>query len=218
MCRPVLRKDVGAPLLYVTGDEEEDDAIGEDALLDLMRGGFVLGLVSQLQAAYTSAGTGQVEDAVAEAVSRLVVRLRKEPPVADVASYLAKVAHNTLKRTVERRAKQEAPLDDRPEEAAPAAEDEALRHAAVEVIRAEIRTWTNANIREVMLVYVDSIAYGEPLEAEEVAVIAGQSLDEEISAGSVRVCKARGLKRLQEFVGDAGLIETRRTDGAEEER
>lgn len=214
----VLREGGGAPLPYMTGDEEEGDATGEDALLDLMRGGFLLGLVRQLQATYPSAGTGQVEDAVAEAVSRLVVRLRKEPPVVDVASYLAKVAHNTLKRTAERRAKQEAPLDDRPDEATPSAEDEALRHAAVEVIRAEIRTWSNANIREVMLVYVDSIAYGEPLEADEVAAIAGQNLDEEISAGSVRVWKARGLKRLKEFVGDAGLIETRRTDGEEEER
>jgi DNA-directed RNA polymerase specialized sigma24 family protein len=200
----------------VASNEEED--AGEDALLRLMRGGFLLGLVSQLQAAYPSAGTGQVEDAVAEAVSRLVVRLRKEPPVAEVASYLAKVAHNTLKRAAERTARQEAPLDERPEDTAASSEDEALRHAAVEVIRAEIRTWTNANIREVMLVYVDSIAYGEPLEADEVALIAGQSLEEEISAGSVRVWKARGLKKLQEFVGDAGLLETRRTDGEEEER
>lgn len=199
------------------GDDGEGKANGVDALLDLMRGGFLLGLVGQLQAAYPPAGTGQVEDAVAEAVSRLVVRLRKEPPVADLASYLAKVAHNTLKRTADRRAKQEVRLDDRPAEPVSSAEDEALRHAAVEVIRAEIRTWTNANIREVMLVYVDSIAYGEPLEAEEVADIAGQSLGEEISTGSVRVWKARGLKRLQEFVGDAGLIETRRTDGEEEE-
>jgi DNA-directed RNA polymerase specialized sigma24 family protein len=215
MCRPVLRAGVEAPLLHMTGNEEDDDT-GEDALLDLMRGGFVLGLVSQLEATYPSAGTGQVEDAVAEAVSRLAARLRKEPPVADVASYLAKVAHNTLKRTAERRSKREAPLDDRPDEAASSAEDEALRHAAVEVIRAEIRTWTNANKREVMLVYVDSIAYGEPLEAEEVAVIAGQNLGEEISAGSVRVWKARGLKQLKEFAGDAGLVDTRRTDGEEE--
>lgn len=201
----------------MTADEE--DANGEDALLDLMRGGFLLGLVCQLQAAYPSAGTGQVEDAVAEAVSRLVVRLRKDPPITDVASYLAKVAYNTLERSAGRRAKREAPLDDRPENhPVPSAEDDALRHAAVEVIRAEIRTWTNANIREVMLVYVDSIAYGEPLEAEEVAAIAGQSLDEEISAGSVRVWKARGLKRLQEFVGTAGLIDTRRTDGEEEDQ
>lgn len=134
-----------------------------------------------------------------------------------MASYLAKVAFNTLKRTAERRARQEAPLDDRPDDEAASAEDEALRHAAVDAIRAEIRTWTNANIREVMLVYVDSIAYGEPLEAEEVASVVGQNLGEEISAGSVRVWKARGLKKLQEFVGDAGLIDERRTDGEEEE-
>lgn len=181
------------------------------------RGGFLLGLVSQLQAAYPSAGTGQIEDAVAEAVSQLVVRLRKEPPVADVASYLAKVAYNTLKKTAQRTARREAPLDDRPEEEAASAEEEALRHAAVDAIRAEIRTWTNANIREVMLVYVDSIAYGEPLEAQEVALVAGQNLGEEISAGSVRVWKARGLKKLQEFVRDAGLTDERRTDGEEEE-
>lgn len=200
------------------GEEDQDDDVAEEPLLELLRGGFMLGLVGQLQAAYPSAGTGQVEDAVAEAVSRLLVRLRKEPPVADVASYLAKVAYNTLKRTAERRAAYEVPLEERPEGAAESAEEAALRHAAVEVIRAEIRTWTNANIREVMLVYVDSIAYGEPLEAEEVALIAGQSLGEEISAGSVRVWKARGLKRLQEFVGDAGLIDERRLGGEEEER
>jgi len=201
----------------MTGDEDED-VTGQAALLELMRGGFLLGLLNQLHTAYPSAGTGQIEDAVAEAVSRLVVRVRKEPPVADVAAYLAKVAYNTLKRTAERTARQEAPLEDRLEEETASAEDEALRHAAVDAIRAEIRTWTNANIREVMLVYVDSIAYGEPLEAEEVAAIVGQNLGEEISAGSVRVWKARGLKKLQEFVGDAGLIDERRTAGDEEER
>lgn len=200
-----------------TDDDEAGQGDGEDVLLDLLKGGFMLGLVSQLHQAYPNAGSGPIEDAVAEAVSRLLVRVLKEPPVSDVASYLAKVAHNTLKRGAERATNRESPLEERPEEADVSAEDEALRHAAVELIRAEVRSWENANIREVMLVYVDSIAYGEPLEAVDVATIAGQNLGEEISAGSVRVWKARGLKRLQEFVGRAGIVETRRPGGEEEE-
>ena len=188
----------------MTGEEEDG---GESALIGLMSGGFVLGLVGQLQATYPSAATGLIEDAVAEAARRLVERLRKQPPVIDVAAYFAKVAHNLVKQWAKRAAEREAPLDHRPDIPHASAEDEALRHAAVELIRAETRTWTNTNIREVMLVYLESIAYGEPLEAAEVAEIVGQNVGEEISAGSVRVWKARGLRRLQDFVAQAEFFQ-----------
>ena len=90
-----------------------------------------------------------------------------------------------------------------------------MRDAAVRAVKNEIRSWTNQNIREVMLVYVDAIALGEPIEAEEVAELVGPILGEEISAGSVRVWKQRGLKRLREYAEENDWTD-RRTTGGEE--
>lgn len=194
---------------------DEPDNEGEEALLDLMRGRFLLGLVDQLQNAYPNAGSGHVEDAVAEAVSKLVVRLRKDPPVRDVSAYLAKVAFNTLKKGSAQRADREAPLDERRDRPTPSAEDDALRAAAVSAITAEVRSWENANIREVMLVCVEAIALGEPIEADEIAELVSVTLGEEISPGSVRVWKMRGLRRLQEFVQREAISDPRH--GVEEE-
>ena len=218
----VPRKNLGGPcygtLLRPTlprVSENDEKVAGEDALLPLIREHFLIGLVRQMQQTYPGAGIGELEDAVAEAVRKLVERLRKEPPVTDVRGYLAKVSYNEFKKAAQRTSDHETPLEDRPEQAGDSAEDGALRHAAVDAIKSEIRTWENANVREVMLVYVDSIAYGEPLEAAEVAEIASTNLGEEVSAGSVRVWKARGLARLREFVEDAGLIDTRWRAGGE---
>lgn len=185
--------------------EDSDEASEDeraDAIFDAVREGFLVGLVRQLRAAYGDATTEQAEDAVAEAAKRLVARMKRPPRVDDIRAYLAKVAHNEIKQILKRAARLgEVALEDW-DDTAESAESEALRDAAVEAIKAEIRTWENANIREVMLIVVDSIAFGEPLDHSEVAAVAGQNLGEEISVSSVSQWKSRGMRRLRETFAD----------------
>ena len=193
-----------------------ESAKGLDELEDIVLGRhFLTGLVGQLVSAYPSAGSGLAEEAVEEAIRKLVKRMGRPPPVLDVRGYLAKTAFNTLNKTAPKIVGHEVPLDQRPDAEVPSAEDEALRDAAVRAVKAEIRIWTNRNVREVMLVYVDAIALGEPIEAEEVAELVSPILGEEISAASVRVWKQRGLKRLREYTEDNDWT-NRRTPGGEE--
>jgi DNA-directed RNA polymerase specialized sigma24 family protein len=197
--------------------EGEDTAPGADekALLRLMQEHFLVGLVRQMRRAYPNAGLGQLEDAVAEAVHKLVLRLRKGTPVRDVPAYLVTIAHNEFKRAAARANGRELPLDDRPEGVVDSAEREALRDAALTAINTEIRSWENANMREVMLVYVEAISYGEPIEADEVAELVSGILGEQLSPNSVRVWKMRGFRRLRDFVEGTDWVQGRRTGGRE---
>ncbi|PVA35870.1 sigma-70 family RNA polymerase sigma factor [Mycobacteroides abscessus] len=189
---------------------ENSDGSGLDELERLVLGGsFLLGLVEQLGVAYPTAGRGLAEDCVQEAVRSLVIRMNRPPPVRDVRAYLARVAFNTLKRVAPRILQHEVPLEARPDAAHRSAEDEALRDAAVRAVKQEIRTWPNANIREVMLVYIDAIALGEPIEAEEVAELVSPILGEDISPVTVRKWKQRGMNRLREFIERDGWTERR---------
>lgn len=177
---------------------------GTDELERLVLGqSFLIGLVEQLCYSFPDAGLGLAEEAVEEAVRKLVVRTRKPPPVTDVRGYLARVAYNTLQRTAPKVVNYERPLDEATHSATPSAEADALRYAAVQTVKKEIGTWVNANMREVMLIYVDAITIGEPIEAEEVAELVSPILGEEISPASVRVWKQRGMKRLREFVEES---------------
>jgi len=161
---------------------------------------FFLGLIDQLQAQFRNVGSGRVEDAVAHAVEKVLKRLEKGQ-IRDVKAYLAKVAYNDLNKFSRRQKRYpEVVLDERDEGASGSAEDSALRSAAIDIIKAEVRSWENANIREVMLVYIDVIAYDEPMDTDEVAELVSATLGQEIAPGSVRTWKARGLRKLREFI------------------
>jgi DNA-directed RNA polymerase specialized sigma24 family protein len=190
--------------------QDGDTSDGGDELLKLIRDKYLVGLSAQIYGVFPNAGTAAVADAIGEAVKAIVIRLRKGKRIADVKAYLASTAYNELKRAAKRAARREVPLDQRPEEFSESAENVVLRDAAVQIVKAEIRTWENVNIREVMLVYVDAIALGEPIESEEVAEIVSPILGEEISAATVRVWKTRGFRKLRDFAERSELKESRR--------
>lgn len=178
--------------------------------LDLVQEGFLLGLIRQLQERYPERNGDDIEDAVYEAVTKLGERLGKSSDVRDVRSYVAKVAYRVLARTAKRTQAREHPVEDVPESTtASSAEYEALRNAAVEVVKAEVRTWHNAHVREVTLAVIEAAASGEPIDDAELTEIVSGALGEELSVTSVRVWKSRGLRALRRFAVDAGLIDTR---------
>lgn len=178
----------------------DDEPEGLSDLEQLMVDKFFLGLATQLQKQFDNVGSGRVEDAVAHAVEKLLKR-QTEDPVRNIKGYLATIAYNDLNKYTNRQKKHpEVGLDEREDAPAASAENEALRSSAFDIIKAEVRSWENANIREVMLVYIDIMAYDEPMDSDEVAELVSNTLGEEIAASSVRTWKARGIRKLREFI------------------
>lgn len=181
-------------------DMRDDAEAQEEGIPELERAlidRFFLGLVRQLRSQFDNVGSAQVEDAVAVSVERLLIRLQRGP-VRDVRSYLAKSAFNELRKTASRRV--EVALEERDDAEIPSAEDVVLRGAAIDLIRAEISTWENDHIKHVMFVYVDMLVANDVLETDEVADIVSVNLGEHISPMSVRTWKARGLRKLRQFI------------------
>jgi DNA-directed RNA polymerase specialized sigma24 family protein len=183
----------------LTDDPSAGDPLGE--LEQLISAGLFDGLVRQIRSHYPWLGKQNVEDAVAEAVERVVRRLQRGPLHGNLADYVFKAALNSARktgRTVARRA--ETSLHAVPEATVSRSlEDDALRAMAVGLLLAEVRSWENTNIREVTLVYLEAAVAGEPMEAGEVADVVSQVLGEEINLRSVSQWKARGFRRLGAF-------------------
>jgi DNA-directed RNA polymerase specialized sigma24 family protein len=97
----------------------DDAAEGLPALQQLLVDKFFLGLVHQLQGQFSNLGSAEVEDAVADAVEKLLKRLSQRP-VRSVKDYLAKVAFNDLNRIAKSRVK-EVGLGERDDQEAPSA-------------------------------------------------------------------------------------------------
>jgi DNA-directed RNA polymerase specialized sigma24 family protein len=198
---------------------ETAEATGLDQLELLLRQRFFDGLVRQLRVKFSNLGSSDVEDAVAGAVESLVKRLSRRPVSGDLRAYLSKSAFNEARRAARRRTRGlECPLDERDDSELPSTEDDALRTAGIEMIKAEVRSWENANVREVTLVYVEALVEGELLDTEEVAEIVSTVLGEEINPNSVRTWKARGLRKLQQFVNSTDGFDMRPDLAAEKGR
>ncbi|MGY1635422.1 RNA polymerase sigma factor [Geodermatophilus sp. SYSU D00742] len=196
-----------------TSGSAAEDFEGLEALQWVLHERFLLGLVEQLRRQFDNVGSAEVEDAVATAVEKLLERFEAHGPVRDVRSFLARVAWNELLKLTTRR--RDFPVERHADAVAPGPEDTVLRDMAVELIKAEIRTWENANIKQVMLVYLDMVVAGDVLETDEIAEIVSENLGEQINPLSVRKWKSRGLRRLREFVEETGLMD-RRVAGGEE--
>ncbi|MGR6967000.1 hypothetical protein ACU610_21300 [Geodermatophilus sp. URMC 61] len=190
-----------------------DSAEGLEDLQRALSDRFFLGLVEQFRKQFDNVGSAEVEDAVAAAVEKLLKRLERGP-VGSVRSYLAKSAFNELRKITTRR--REIPVESHADLPTDGPDEKVLRQQAIELVKAEIRTWENANIKHVMLVYVDMIVAGDVLETDEVAEIVSQNLGEDINPLSVRTWKARGMRKLREFIEDAELSERRRAVGEKE--
>jgi DNA-directed RNA polymerase specialized sigma24 family protein len=191
-------------------DVAADDPAAEawlDELEQLVRDRVFDAMFHQIRARYPDLGTGQVEDAVADAIEGVLRRLQRGPTTGDLRSYLFKSAWNAARKAAGKAARRnETALADDEETPADAwrnattsAEETALRNMAVQLLTAEVRCWENANIREVTLIYLEAAVAMEPIEATEVAERVGPILGEEINLTSVRQWKARGFRRLREY-------------------
>lgn len=200
-------------VIHVIDDLSEDDPEeGLEALQQLLEARFFLGLAAQLSKQYRKLRYDDVEDAIATALENVVKRL-ETGPVRDIRKYLSRAAYNECNKLA--RLVPEDALPDR-HGSQRSVEDTALRDVVIDLIKAEVRRWENAHIREVVLVYIEMILANEILEIDEVAAIVSQNLGEEINPLSVSQWKARGMRRLAEFAESNHLYERRH--GGEEEQ
>lgn len=194
------------PDATVSGVDDNGGITPEDQLeelAELVDGGLIDALVRQIRAYYGTLGSGDVEDAVADAVERVVRRMKKGPLEGDLRSYMFKATLNSANKAVRRAQRRaESSLDASPEGAAPAVDEEVLRGQVIQLLLAEIRSWENAHIREVTLIYLEAAVAGEPIEGEEVAELASHILGEEINPRSVSQWRARGIRKLTTFYED----------------
>lgn len=182
-------------------DEDASAPEALDDLVALVTGGLVDALVRQLRSSYTSLGNAEIEDVVAGSIERVVARIQKGPLHGDLAAYVYKATLNGANKAARQKARR-AEVSLAPDLAQPTADvaDDVLRRQVVQLLLAEVRSWENANIRVVTLVYLEAAVAGEPLDSVEVAELASPVLGEELNPASVRKWKARGMQKLRDFL------------------
>ncbi|MDA0640608.1 hypothetical protein [Nonomuraea ferruginea] len=169
----------------------------EQEITHLISTGFFDGCVRML---VQSMGVNQadVEDAILDAIVRLLERNARKTPIEDMKKYLYSCARNGLRRRQKALAlsTDAVHLDGE----YPSAEQEALSTARYTEMVAHVKTWENARIRVVTLLYLAGIYEGDPLTITEVATQASDILGESVEANSIGTWRKRGLDRLATFV------------------
>lgn len=179
------------------GEELSGPTDLEGEITRLMATGFFDGCVRMLGRSMR-ADQADVEDAILDSIVRLLERGAKKAPVEDVQKYLYSCARNGLRRRQKALALSAAAEHTDGEH--PSAEQEALSSARYDGIVAHVKTWENARIRVVTLLYLAGIYEGDPLTTAEVATMTGDILGEEIEVKSVGTWRKRGFDRLATFV------------------
>lgn len=187
--------------------DEEARRAGADAIVtDLLANGRAEALLGQLRNDYGKLSWHRLQDAVADGFVVLYQKLLNQD-VAQPLAFVYKVARNTLNKELER-TPTFVPLPG--DEGAEALSKELLdsEHDEVRALRREhalryllgvIDSWTNANVKQVTRLVIESAMRGEPLESAEI----GERLG--LNPGSVRVWQQRGLDRLAAHADALGL-------------
>ncbi|GAB3332578.1 hypothetical protein RMN56_10260 [Micromonospora halotolerans] len=179
------------------GGEVGAPADREQEIMRLISTGFFDGCVRMLGVSMRI-DQADVEDAILDAIVRVLERDARKAPIEDMQKYLYSSARNNLRRRLKALARSaEAELNDGEH---PSAEQEALSAARYAELVAHVKTWENARIRVVTLLYLAGIYEGDPLTITEVAIQAGEILGEEIQVGSIGTWRKRGFDRLSAFV------------------
>src|SRR5260370_2532762 len=175
-------------VIYPEAELPPDTAI--EQILILMASGEVDRLVGALRKTYPDL-RDEVEDAIHEAISRLMRRRAVQHPGA----WIYKVASNHLLRAFRDR-RHYSTLEPAPQAPDPA--EIAQGRQTLALIKRIVDGWENAHIRVVTMLYIEPTCLGEPLSLLEAQEHAATILGEEISIRSISTWKARGFERLVE--------------------
>ena len=196
----------------MTGFDESQH--GAD-VVRLMEEGFLDGVVRLLRSQNPDAGD-DVEDAVANAVLKLVTRTTNGAPVTDVRAYLFTAARNGVYDAHARMRRLEDFDPERHDVLGLPADHALLQKEAYRAVQTLVRRWPNRNLREYMLLYLDALYQDEPLTLTDAAEKLSDLFGEQVNLLSIGTWKRRALaKLLQDFEDqrsdDAGTA-NKRTD------
>jgi DNA-directed RNA polymerase specialized sigma24 family protein len=187
-------------------DADPRRGIADAVVIDLLANGRAEALVGQLRRDYGDLSWHRLQDAVTDGFVALYQKLLGQDVVKPLA-FVYKVARNTLNKELERTPTfVSLPDDDAPDalssDLVDSAHDEvrALRREhALRYLLGVIDSWTNANVKQVTRLVIESAMRGEPLESTEIGDRLG------LNPGSVKVWRQRGLDRLAAHVHSLGL-------------
>lgn len=178
--------------MYMSANGESPTAV---EVVRLIEAGFLDVTVRRLQAQHPEVAA-DVEDAVANAVLKLVSRPADKPAVRDVAGYLYTATRHGVLDAHKRQQRLAAYEPDEHDGDDLPADHDLLQKEAFRALQQLVRGWPNRNVREYMLLYIDSLFYGEPLTSADAAAQLSDNFGEEVRLGSISQWKRRGLAQL----------------------
>jgi DNA-directed RNA polymerase specialized sigma24 family protein len=166
---------------------------------ELMRERFPDGLVRSLETKFEGGRVHDFEDAIAVGFEKLV---KRQEAHENPHGYVTAVATNAMLRILARAARERLPDSDLPEEGAPdvwsdPTGDEAIAAAMLAFVRGVVESWESRNYRTAMLVILEAAEVEEPLSADELAEELEDRLGQDVSSGTARQWRKRGLDRLR---------------------
>lgn len=161
----------------------------------LMEEGFIDSMVSILRSKFPGMAE-EVEDAVANAVLKVVTRTTSGKPIEDLRGYLFTAARNGVMDAYKRRDRLDEYDPDQHARSGLAPDEEVLQKEMFRVLQRLVRAWPNRNIREYTLLYLDSLLYDEPLTLQDAAAQLGDVLGEPVNVKSIGTWKRRGIAQL----------------------
>lgn len=171
----------------------------------LMETGFIDGVVRQLSRKHPHM-EAEIEDAIANAVLRVVTRTTTTP-IKDLKGYLYRAANNGVLTAHHRASRFDSAEVDALDGPGRPSEDDVLDLEVLRSLQRMVSQWPNRNLKGYALLYLDSIRYDEPLTEVDAAEQLSELFGEPVNVRSIGQWKSRAVRQLVQDYTDHRLGE-----------
>lgn len=197
------------------GREKATEQTLADAVDEMVRDRFLDGVTRLLESKFRALDPVLYEDAVAEAVKKLL-EAGERREIREPRAYLTTIAINEMNRALRRAAIEvvpEAP-DDSDEEwfdelqadsDEKPTEDAAVGRLVYEYVTGIVRTWEPEKLRVTTLLVLEGAYVGAPLSGHELTERLSDIVGDDIEEDTARQLRKRGLDRLRDHLTAEGF-------------
>lgn len=174
---------------------------------------FLDGLTRRLERRYPDAPDVMCEDAVYEAVAKLL-KAGERREIENPRGYLTTVAINEMRRALSRAAREVLPDDDEddaewydaatPPDSRPT-EVTAVGGAVYSYVKGLVEQWESQKLKAATLLVLEGAYIGEPLTGSELAERLSDILGDDVAEHTARQWRKRGLDRLRSQLAAEGF-------------